>query len=202
MMYASVDGQRRLAWHGGRGKCPSCEGEMIAKCGLIRIEHWAHQAEIDCDEWSEPESEWHLGWKKHAPTDRTEVVIEKNGKKHRADILCANSAVLELQSSAISPVEIREREEFYKYMAWLFRVTWADRLHYGKKGFWWKHGAISQTFITKPLFWHYEDENIVQEVKLARVEQERGGDRVVGRAVKTYKREQFAEFVATGKVST
>jgi hypothetical protein len=200
MMYASVDGQRRLAWHGARATCPSCEGEVIARCGLIRIEHWAHKAD-DCDPWSEPESEWHLAWKKHAPTDRTEVVRERDGKKHRADIVCLNGAVLELQSCAISPVDILEREHFYKYMAWLFRVTWADRLHYGKKGFWWKHGALSQTYVTKPLFWDFEEEGIVQEVKLAGVEGSHGGNRVVGRAVKTYSRAQFAEFVATGKMS-
>ena len=202
MMYASVDGQRRLAWHGGRATCPSCAGELIAKCGLIRIEHWAHQTEADCDAWSEPESEWHLGWKKHAEADRTEVVIERDGVKHRADILCVNSAILELQASPIAPAEIQARESFYKYMAWLFQVTWAERLHYGKKGFWWKRGALSQTFITKPLFWDYVEEGIVQEVKLARVEGNNGGDRVVGRAVKTYKREQFAEFIATGKLSS
>jgi competence CoiA-like predicted nuclease len=200
MMYARIEDQRRLARPEQRGQCPGCAGEVIAKCGEIRIWHWAHAVD-DCDPWSEPESEWHLGWKKHAPTDRTEVVIEKEGKKHRADILCANSAVLELQSSTISSIDIRAREDFYKYMAWLFQVTWADRLHYGKKGFWWKHGALSQTFITKPLFWDFVEEGIVQEVKLARVEGNNGGERVVGRAVKTYKREQFAEFIATGKLS-
>lgn len=201
-MFALVDNRKQLAHPERRGQCPGCDGEVFAKCGEIRIWHWSHAADHDCDPWSEGESEWHLGWKKHAEADRTEVVIERNGVKHRADILCINSAVLELQASSISPAEIREREGFYKYMAWLFRVTWSDRLHYGKKGFWWKHGALSQTFITKPLFWHFEEEGIVQEVKLALVEGNNGGDRVVGRAVKTYKREQFAEFITTGKVSS
>jgi len=200
MMFALVEDQRRLARPEQHGQCPSCAGSVLAKCGEIRIWHWAHEVS-DCDPWSEPESEWHLSWKKHAPIDRTEVVIERDGQKHRADVLCANSAVLELQASSISPDEIRVREGFYKYMAWLFRVTWADRLHYGKKGFWWKHGAISQTFITKPLFWDYESEGIVQEVKLALVEGRYGENRVVGRSVKTYQRGQFAEFIATGKVS-
>lgn len=202
-MYARAeDGQRRLALPGLRASCPGCDSSVLAKCGEIRIWHWAHEV-LDCDPWSEPESEWHLGWKKHAPEGRTEVVIERGGKKHRADIVCANSAVLELQTAALPPSEVREREEFYKYMAWMFRVTWADRLHYGKKGFWWKHGSIAQTFVTKPLFWDHEADGIVQEVKLARVENDRtGGDRVVGRAVKTYTRAQFAEFIATGKLAS
>jgi hypothetical protein len=49
---------------------------------------------------------------------------------------------------------------------------------------------------TKPLFWHFEDDDLVQEIKLKQVE----SGRVLGRAVKTYQREQFAAFVKTGKL--
>jgi competence CoiA-like predicted nuclease len=197
VMFAIVDGRKQHALPEQRAQCPNCDGTVVAKCGEIRVWHWAHEA-VDCDPWAEGESEWHLGWKKHADVDHTEVVVEKDGKRHRADVLCRNSAVLELQAGAISFDEIRAREDFYKYMAWLFRVSWADRLHYGKKGFWWKGGHVAQTHATKPLFWDFEEEGIVQEVKLALTE----NNRVVGRAVKTYKREQFAEFIATGKVSS
>lgn len=200
MMFALVDGQRRLAAPDTRGTCPSCHGEVVAKCGSIRIWHWAHAAN-DCDPWSEPESEWHLGWKKHVTDDRTEVVITRDGVTHRADILAQNGAVLELQATPISTEEILARENFYKHMAWLYRVTWADRLHYGKKGFWWKHGSVTQTFITRPLFWEFEDEDIVQHVKLKCVDSNDGGNRVVGYAVKTYERKQFVNFLKTGALT-
>lgn len=197
MMYARLDDRLAIARPEQRAACPGCAGEVLARCGDIRIWHWAHVGG-DCDPWSEPESEWHLGWKKHAPTDRTEVVIERNEIKRRADIICANGAVLELQAGSISAAEVREREGFYKYMAWLFQVTWADRLHYGKKGFWWKGGAIAQTHAVCKVFWHFAEEGIVQEVKLGLADD---GRRVLGRAVKTYEQQRFAEFIATGKLA-
>ena len=196
MMFADVDGQRQLARPNEIARCPNCDGTLVAKCGEIRIWHWAHVASTDSDPWSEPESEWHLGWKKHLPDDRTEVVIDRGGKRHRADIIAKNGAVLEQQASSIPSQEIQEREAFYKHMAWLYRVTWAERLHYGKKGFWWKQGALAQTFITKPLFWEFEEEGIIQSIKLKRLD----SNRVVGRADKTYSREQFVNFVKDGVV--
>ena len=201
-MFAIADGQRQLAQIGRQGRCAICDGVLVPKCGEIRIWHWDHEG-ADCDPWAEAESEWHLGWKKHAAVDHAEVVVDK-GARHRADVLCLNGAVLELQEAAIMVDEIRAREDFYKHMAWLFRATWGDRLHYGKKGFWWKHGQIAQTFATKPVFWDFEEEGIVQEVKLALVDNvqhgQRVGDRVVGRSVKTYPRAKFAEFIATGRL--
>jgi len=195
-MFALVEGQRQLAQLGRQGRCALCDASLAAKCGDIRIWHWDHE-QTDCDPWAEVESEWHLGWKKHAAADHAEVMIEKGTARHRADVLCLNGAVLELQADAITADEIRSREDFYKHMAWLFRATWGNRLHYGKKGFWWKSGHVAQTFATKPIFWDFEEEGIVQEVKLGLTE----NNRVVGRAAKTYKRAQFAEFIATGKLT-
>lgn len=205
MMYALVDGRAVLARPDGRGRCTICGAEVTATCGTIRIWHWIHEGP-DCDAWSEPESAWHLAWKKHAPADRAEVVIDRDGGKHRADVLCLNSAVLELQSGAISADDVVARESFYKYMAWLFRVTWTDQLHYGDRGFWWKSPPAWCWRINKPVFWDFEQDGIVQEIKLAVVDvtdrrDRRIGDRIVGRAVKTYRRDQFAEFIATGKVA-
>jgi competence CoiA-like predicted nuclease len=205
MFAINDEGQRQLAQLGRQGRCPICAEHLTAKSGQIRIWHWVHEATADCDPWAEAESEWHLGWKKHVAPDHAEVVIEKSGGRHRADVLCPNGAVLELQADAITSDEIRAREDFYKHMAWLFRATWGDRLHYGKKGFWWKSGSIAQTFATKPVFWDFEEEGIIQEVKLALVDNiqfgRRVGDRIVGRSVKTYPRAKFAEFIATGRLT-
>lgn len=203
-MFAIVDEQSQLAQPGRQGRCAICGTQLVAKCGEIRIWHWDHEGD-DCDPWAEAESEWHLGWKKHVASDHAEVVIDRSGARHRADVLCPNGAVLELQADAITADEIRAREDFYKHMAWLFRATWGDQLHYGKKGFWWKHGRAAQTLATKPVFWDFEEEGIVQEVKLALVDNiQRGcriGDRVVGRSVKTYSRAKFAEFISTGRIT-
>jgi competence protein CoiA len=42
MQYALVDGDRREAFMGGRGLCPTCRAAMIAKCGPRILHHWGH----------------------------------------------------------------------------------------------------------------------------------------------------------------
>ncbi|MBH5371011.1 competence protein CoiA family protein [Bradyrhizobium glycinis] len=56
-------GQRFEAYSAGRGTCPVCTGEVIAKCGSYRVSHWAHRGIRDCDSWAERETEWHRAWK-------------------------------------------------------------------------------------------------------------------------------------------
>lgn len=111
------------AERGRTGTCPGCGSALVAKCGPHIAHHWAHHARPDCDSWSEPESEWHLAWKRHAPPERTEVVMGAN-REHRADVVLPNGYVLELQHSALSAEAIREREEFYTReaggMCWLW----------------------------------------------------------------------------------
>lgn len=152
VMLAHVNGIPAEATPGTAAICPGCAQSVRAKCGRIKIWHWSHVA-ADCDPWSEPESMWHRDWKACAPIDKREVVMERDDEKHRADVITMHGKVLELQASPISVEEIERREKFYGDMAWLFRATWAERLHFGKHGFWWKHGAVSQIAIKKPLFW-------------------------------------------------
>lgn len=94
---------------------------MLAKCGSIKAWHWAHERGHDCDAWAE-ESAWHRLWKMLMPADQVEVTIRRNGTAHRADIVKSDGMVIELQHSTISPEEIREREQFYRNMAWLFDI--------------------------------------------------------------------------------
>ena len=120
MLYGLVGGDRKaLATPKARGVCPSCGQVLIAKCGQIKVWHWAHKTGFDCDSWYEGESDWHLGWKKLVMPEFCEVVFGAN-REHRADIVGNNGVVVELQNSAISPVDIQEREKFYEDMIWLF----------------------------------------------------------------------------------
>ena len=117
MMYARTGDGRVEAAPGLAGACPSCGSPVRPKCGSIVVHHWAHLARADCDPWTEPEGEWHRGWKLAVPPERREVVIGP----HRADIVTASGGVVELQHSPISPEVITEREEFYgDRMAWIF----------------------------------------------------------------------------------
>lgn len=102
------------------GTCPLCERTVLSKCGKVNAWHWAHVNDESCDHWAEPETYWHLHWKMTFGKENAEIVINKNGKKHIADVLTKNKVVIELQNSPIPKPIIRKREDFYgERMLWL-----------------------------------------------------------------------------------
>ena len=111
----STTGEKILAKPKGRSTCSLCGDVLISKCGTIKVWHWAHKGDVNCDSWGEGESDWHLGWKKKV--DRCSCEIKMGN--HFADII-VNDVVIELQNSSISPEIVREREDFYGDMIWLF----------------------------------------------------------------------------------
>mgnify|MGYP003394285807 FL=1 len=120
MLYAVVDEKRSRAHKDAIGAtCGCCNAPVVAKCGAIVAWHWAHKSRVDCDRWSEGESEWHLSWKRLVHPDLTEVVIGP----HRADIRATTGTVVELQHSYLPAAEIAERESFYGDMVWVFDAT-------------------------------------------------------------------------------
>lgn len=124
MLYAvNVHGEIVRPTPSAKGKCPSCNGPVTAKCGPLVTHHWSHVAK-DCDPWSEPESEWHRNWKSLFPKECCEVVIGN----HRADVKI-NEVVIEFQKSPISVEEIAERESHYGEMIWVLNGNdFLDRL--------------------------------------------------------------------------
>ena len=43
MKFALINNCRAEAAKGAKGICPSCGSELIAKCGEVKINHWAHK---------------------------------------------------------------------------------------------------------------------------------------------------------------
>ena len=170
-------------------RAPACAQPVRPKCGPIVTWHWAHHAN-DCDPWSEPETAWHLAWKRTAA--RSEVVMRRDGQCHRADLLTATSIVVELQSRYLALDAIAAREQFYGRMVWLYRATWTDRLHFGSRGFWWKHGAKSMASSTRPVFWDLEDEGEIWRVSLGL---NRAGTRVLGRVLNVIDPDRFRRWI-------
>lgn len=124
------DGRRIAARPGLAAVCPNCGEPVVAKCGEIVAHHWAHRGNLDCDPWAEHESYWHFMWKACVDPANVEVLY----KGHRADIM-HRGYVIELQHSTISPADIREREQAYGRMIWLFDGTdLADRLELRDRG--------------------------------------------------------------------
>lgn len=107
------------SFSGQKGKCPLCKGTLIGKCGEIYAWHWQHLHDTNCDPWKEHETEWHRNWKAKFPSDWQEVIIEKEGEKHIADIRTPDGIIIEFQNSSISTSTITIREDFYRNMIWV-----------------------------------------------------------------------------------
>ncbi len=119
MLYGIINGEKKRAKPKLKAACPLYGTELTAKCGAIKVWHWAHRAEAFCDEWTEGETKWHKNWKDCFGIGQVEVVVKKRFKKHIADIVAKNGVVIEVQHSPISPQMIEAREDFYGRMIWI-----------------------------------------------------------------------------------
>ena len=121
MEFALVNGERTRPLKGHRGACPFCGGTMVAKCGRLKVWHWAHMPRRSCDPWWGPETEWHRDWKSRFPEDWREVIHidERTGEKHIADVKTPHGLVIEFQHSPMDYDELVSREAFYQNMIWV-----------------------------------------------------------------------------------
>ena len=109
--------------------CPVCGNPVVVKAANsnnVRT-HFAHKRNCIClDDWKHDMSDWHFEWQSKFPIESREVVVEKDGVVHRADILI-NNTVIEFQHSPISGEEFESRNSFYKscgyHVVWLFDAT-------------------------------------------------------------------------------
>lgn len=148
---------------GVRGLCPMCGGEVHSRTGELVTWHFAHSRGhiLDCDRWWEHEGYWHLKWKEAVPPHMREYVIRRDVRQpngslletvHRADILNGRGMVIELQHSPLTPSVVREREQFYENMIWIFDFTDPVR----RSRFHFKRSGDHHTFIWKrPLRWMF-----------------------------------------------
>jgi competence protein CoiA len=120
-MKLALVGQERLgATPGQVGSCPSCGSPTVAKCGRLRVWHWAHHGQRHCDPWWENETEWHRTWKNCFPIHWQEIVHADNeGKRHVADVKTESGWVIEFQHSNLSEEERQSRDAFYPKIIWV-----------------------------------------------------------------------------------
>ncbi len=115
MKYAQSKGERLEAKPGLQGECLGCGRPAVAKCGDIKIWHWAHRGKRECDPWWENETEWHRKWKENFPMEWQEVIhTAENGERHIADVKTEQGWVLEFQHSHLDPQERQSRDNYYK----------------------------------------------------------------------------------------
>jgi competence protein CoiA len=124
MKFANVDGQRQVPQPGLSGQCPGCGAAMIAKCGEVRVPHWAHKSRVVCDLWWENETAWHRNWKDQFPAEWQEIIqTAEDGERHIADVKTDLGWVIEFQHSSIKPEERRSRNDFYPKLSWVVDGT-------------------------------------------------------------------------------
>lgn len=125
MQFAMIDNSRIEAQPLLKGLCSCCSKPVIAKCGTRKIWHWAHRSKTECDNWWEPETEWHRTWKNNYHADWQEISLtdERTREKHIADVRAVHNLVIEFQHSNIDPQERTSRERFYKNMVWVVDGT-------------------------------------------------------------------------------
>ena len=120
MRFALVDGRRQEAQPHLLGDCPGCGRSMVARCGEVRVHHWAHKGQLFCDPWWENETEWHRAWKDQFPTEWQEVIHPtEDGGRHIADVKTVLGWVIEFQHSYLNPEERRLRDAFYPKLIWV-----------------------------------------------------------------------------------
>ena len=140
--------------------CPVCKGKLIVRKGEIKACHFAHKENQCKDNWHYDMSEWHRWMQSFFPKESQEIVVENNGKIHRADVLIKHSkTVIEMQHSPISIKEFDERTEFFMNLG--YRVAWIFdlRSYYENNNLFydedrmdlliWKHPL--KTFMNSPL---------------------------------------------------
>ncbi len=120
MKFAYVVNIKTEATKGAKGICPYCGSELIARCGEVKVNHWAHKGNRNCDPWWENETEWHRWWKGQFPVEWQEVVHrDKSGEKHIADVKTKEEWAVEFQHSYLKPEERRARNAFYQKLVWV-----------------------------------------------------------------------------------
>lgn len=152
---------------GSRARCVDCDMVLIAKCGEISVWHWAHESGGDICIGSGGEGAWHRAWKAWAELQgATTEVIEGT---HRADIMWPDGRVYEMQSTYLSAVDIRKREDHWgDRLTWIYRFTpgrWDRLTNIGEGWFVWRRPATSMALHERPVIWHHRERLYQIEVR-------------------------------------
>ncbi len=143
------DAERHLNYY-----CPCCGSKLVIKMGEIKCHHFAHEPNSLCkDSWHYDMTEWHINWQNHFPKDCQEIVKERNGIKHRADVLLENEKIVyEFQHSSLTSDEFDDRNDFYNSLGyqviWVFDVedSYCSGLIYNYKSNLWSWDRTKRTF--------------------------------------------------------
>lgn len=150
------EGQRIHPKKGQKGFCPVCNETVIAKCGDVKIHHWAHEVDYDCIE-KEPESQWHLYNKNLFDIKYQEKIVWVLGAMKRADIKLDNNLVIEFQNSPINTYDVESREFHHMKMIWVINVNEKKNFFIYNNSFEWHHPIKNLYDFRFPIFLSFEN---------------------------------------------
>ncbi len=114
--------------------CPVCKAPVKLRKGDVRAPHFAHGRDRLCtDGWNYETTVWRQKRLEQFPEKNREViVVNKDGEKHRADVLIADTVIL-FRSRLISEERFLEITNFFQSLG--YRVIWifdmSERFHKG-----------------------------------------------------------------------
>ena len=120
--------------------CPECGEKMVQRHGEIMTHCFAHYPNTQCiDNWHYDESVWHFKYQSLFPKENQEIILEFDGKKHRADVCFEErKVVIEIQGDRLRQTEFIARNDFFKslgyHVIWLFdqtRIFETESINYG-----------------------------------------------------------------------
>jgi competence CoiA-like predicted nuclease len=152
---------KTVSFSGEIGYCPLCRQQVIGKIYINKRNHFAHKSESDCAINTGIISDWHLNWQHKF--DNSEINFPELGL--RADVVLKNGTIIEFQHSDIQVKEIRNRENNYKKMFWLFDLTQFNKnnFFFGKDDFfYWEYPRTNWLYCIKPFFFHLPNNMIYQ----------------------------------------
>jgi hypothetical protein len=104
MKFALVNNVEVEAVKRAHGTCICCGSEVIAKCGEVKVNHWAHKGGAIAIHGGRMKRNGNRAWKNNFASEWQEVVLtdERTGEKHIADLKtepgsdlrCASNRVL------------------------------------------------------------------------------------------------------------
>lgn len=114
--------------------CCFCHEKMIPRKGEKRVHHFAHASNCDCDMWYGNKGEWHRSMQDLFPKECQEVIVEKDGERHIADVCLprpdGTKLIVEFQHSDISREEVLRRTLFWNSgdteLIWVFDIRDKD----------------------------------------------------------------------------
>lgn len=129
MKFALLDKQLVVATPGEtHAVCPLCLSKVIAKCGAIKVHHWAHRKGFSCDPWCEGDNEWRHYWLDFFNDDEQEVVSVGHQEKHFADVLTANGTTVLFRQTAPSIELLKQMENFFSSLVWVVNLGASRRI--------------------------------------------------------------------------